>query len=196
MLRAPAGRNNLEDALTHPQQASQEEQQAYDLIVGNAIKIMADSHHDQIMDNIRQMGQGRAKPWQAIGRMGHMLTSSIAQKAIAQGAKVNGDVLLNAGAEIIEQLMELAEANNIFSFTEEEYQEHQQMALQEAARLYAQDMKDREFDRGALAKEMSELQEMEARGFDFGSLDQVGPGPVEVQGRMNPIAAGIQRGMG
>lgn len=86
-----------------------EEQEQYDRIVMNAMKVIhGQNSRDAILQSI-----STGNPAEAIGQLAGQLVAQINQSAMGAGAQLSEDAMYHAGIEIIEQLTELAISSGI-----------------------------------------------------------------------------------
>ena len=95
--------------------ATEDEQQDYDLLVIRAQKIMFGDGREKILT---LLGSGES-PAKSIGQAESMLIKSLRQSAKEQGRDISDEIALNAGAEIGEDLSELAKSAGVFKYDSE-----------------------------------------------------------------------------
>jgi hypothetical protein len=89
------------------QQASPEEQQAYEQFVGNGMKLMyAPSSFPRIVEML-QPDEGQ-DPKEALAIAAATVVSRVIQSAEQAGKPISGDVMLHGGTELFEELADLA----------------------------------------------------------------------------------------
>lgn len=117
---------------------TEDEQMDYDMIVTRALKQI----HGKGMENILKMLGSGERPSQAVGQVVAGIVSTLKQSAADQGRKISDNTLQHAGVEIIEDLIELAEAKGVFTFESEEerLQEAQDAGLW-AVKYYGENQK-------------------------------------------------------
>lgn len=100
-------------------QATEEEQQNYEMLVIRGRKIM----FGKGKENILKMLGSSETPAQGIGKVGSMLLKSLVQSAKQQGREIGAEVALNAAPEIAEDLNDLAKVNKVFQYDSPEDEE-------------------------------------------------------------------------
>jgi len=96
--------------------ATEAEQLDYDLLTVRARKMMFGKGKNKIL---KMLGTSEA-PAQAIGKVGSMLVKSLMTSAKESGREISGDVAINAGGEIANDLNDLGKANGVFVYDDEE----------------------------------------------------------------------------
>lgn len=113
-----------------------EEQEQYDTVVGKAMELLYDEDRIKLLvDKLKAGAQNISKE---IGHSAAMTLSTIDQTVIEQGQEIPEDILFNAGAEIVSQIVDIAVAAGIVS--EEQQQDVAEAALYEGLRIWGQQM--------------------------------------------------------
>lgn len=84
---------------------SPQEQEQYDKVVTSAMKMI---HGMEMRDQVIQMLQSGGDPGKVIGELAAQMLLQIKSTAAGAGEMLSPDVVFNAGAEIIEELTDLA----------------------------------------------------------------------------------------
>jgi hypothetical protein len=100
---------------------SPEEQQEYDTFVQNAMEIMY-SPEGKVQDEIMARLSTGNKPIDTLAQTLVWLVMMVEQDAKRAGTAISDDVLMHAAREIMEQLIEIAEALGLHEFKEAEIQ--------------------------------------------------------------------------
>jgi hypothetical protein len=94
-------------------QATPEQQESYNAFVANAMNLMYDK---KTMPKLLEMLQGGGDPIEGLARASVMITARVGTSAEEAGQKLSGDVVFNAGAEIVNQLADVATEAGIHDF--------------------------------------------------------------------------------
>ncbi len=160
--------------------ASKEEQAQYDEFVTNAMSLMNDEKGLQGL--LKAIG-GDDNPVEGLANVVASIVMRVEDSADKSGTKISGDVLIHGGAEILEQVADLAEQAGVHEFTEEELESATYMAMD----IYRDARQSQgKLDQGAFGQDLKELQAAEADG----SLEQQVPGITEHSqrpGRTQPL---------
>lgn len=146
---------------------SPEEQAQYDQFVTNAMSIMNDKKGmKKILDAI----ESGENPVVGLANVVTAIVVRVEDSAKQSGQEISGDVLLQGGAEILEQTADLAEQAGSHAFTEEE--------LEQATYLSMDQYRKARGDKIDQKEQGASLQELQAAEAD-GSLEQQIPGLTE-----------------
>jgi len=161
--------------------ATEAEQLDYDLLTVRARKVMFGKGKNKIL---KMLGTSEA-PAQAIGKVGSMLVKSLMTSAKESGREISGDVAINAGGEIANDLNDLGKANGVFVYDDPESEKSELAdAMLWGVKYYGDGM--------LAANEISpEMQKL--------AQDEVEEGLTEEQGReprKTPIAEGVAQAVG
>ena len=146
-----------------------EEQEQYNLFVTNGMKILHNmSSSKQLVEVIR----GDGNPVQGLANALVLIVTKVEDSAKKGGQELTGDVLLHGGTELLEQIVEVAEAAGIHKFTEKQMES----ALYIAMDQYGQARQGQ----GALPDnqlriDMQELQQADQQG----NIEEMVPGITE-----------------
>jgi hypothetical protein len=110
-----------EDEAEEQPNVSPEEQQEYDTFVQNAMEIMYTSE-GKVQDEVMSRLSTGNKPIDTLAQTTVWLVMLIEQDAKRNGMQISNDVLIHAGREVMEQLIEIAEALGLHEFKEAEIQ--------------------------------------------------------------------------
>ena len=105
-----------EAQMTGGEPASPEEQEAYDKFVSMALLHM---HDEKVAPKLAERMRS-GDPVETIGRVGAALGMTLIEKAREAGEEIPGDVILHGGREIIDALVEMAEASGVGPLSEED----------------------------------------------------------------------------
>ncbi len=155
------------------EQASEEEQDQYNQIVSNAMKLMYD---ERSMPGTLKGLQGDGVPIEGLAVTAFNITKRVTDSARQNGIQISPDVLYQAGAEIVEELADLQKEAGIAALSQEQING----AFLRAVDMY-RDVAQREgtLDQGTMAAEMNELVAADRQG----TLDQLLPGASEAARR-------------
>jgi hypothetical protein len=98
-----------------------EEQQEYDTFVNNAMEIIY-SQEGKVQDEVAARLSTGNKPIDTLAQTTVWIVMMVEQDAERAGMHITDDVLMHAGREIMEQLIEVAEALGLHEFKEAEIQ--------------------------------------------------------------------------
>jgi hypothetical protein len=119
---APMNFNPNEQAEVEEQpNASPEEQKQYDLFIKNAMELMYTQDGKAQPEVLQRLSTGN-KPIDSMAQTVVWLTMLVEQDAERNGMHIEDDVLFHASTEILEQLVELAEAAGLHEYKEAEMQ--------------------------------------------------------------------------
>ncbi len=155
---------------------SPEEQTQYNEFVTNAMTLMNDKKGLKVL--LEVIG-GDDNPVEGLANAVVSIIMRVEDSAKQAGTEIGGDVLLQGGAEILEQAADLAEQAGVHTFTDDELESATYMAMdmyREARQAQGQ------IDQGKFGEDMSELQAAEADG----SLEQQVPGITEYARKQGP----------
>lgn len=159
-------------------QASPEEQAQYDQIVSNALTIMAPqgSVNPAVVERLRATGD----PVEDAANAAVVIMSQVVRSARENGVELSPDAIFHAGKEVVEHVVELAEAAGIHDFSEEEME----MAFFRAVDEYRRWGEASGFvDRKELQKDFARIVEADR----MGKLEELLPGIMayaDKRGRM------------
>lgn len=95
---------------------TEDEQLDYDMLVVRARKMMYGKGRESVL---KLLGSSEM-PSKGMGQAGAMLIKTLVQSAKEQGREISPDAAISAGEEIIEDLNELAKANNVYEYESQE----------------------------------------------------------------------------
>lgn len=100
---------------------SPEEQAIYDQVIANAYKIIytGDTVSPQVLKGL----EGSENPMMNLATTAVTLITGLVESAKKAGQPIPEDVLYHAGVEIVEELAEIAEADKIHEYSEEEIEQ-------------------------------------------------------------------------
>lgn len=98
------------------QQATPEEQEAYDMFVAQAYNLIYD---EKVLPQIVGMLEGEGDPVEGLARAAAMVISRVKGSAEEAGVELSGDVLLHAGTEVLEDLAELSKESGVKDYTQD-----------------------------------------------------------------------------
>ena len=164
---------------------SPEEQQQYYVFVTNGMKILDDQ---KALPKILEAIKGDGSPVEGLGNALAMLVMRLEDSAAQQGQKIDGELMLEGGTELLEQMVELAEAAGVHEFTKKEMES----ALYLAMDIYrASRQESGQLDEEALDADWQELM----RADEAGELEQLIPGIGEyAKGLPQPDQKPTKRG--
>lgn len=144
---------------------SEEEQQEYEMIVRNALRIISPEGEGEgepdISPQVLQALKGSDNPTMNLATTAVTLVTSLRDSAKQKGQVLDPDVLFHAGAAIIEALAEVAEAAGIHDYSPEELEQSTYLAL-DMYRSSAEQTGD--VDKEALTQEWGQLVEADKAG--------------------------------
>ena len=151
-----------------------EEQAQYDMFVKNAMEFVYTEDDKVLPDVMKRLATG--KPVDALAQTAVWVVGMVESSAKANTKEIEDDVIFHGGREILEQLVEVAEAGGSHDFTEKEIE----AAWYQALDMYreASTPEGGRFDAQAASDEFMALNEadQEGRGDDilpgFGALAQ------------------------
>lgn len=157
---APVGFNPGEQEEQAPN-VSPEEQQQYDAFINNAMEIMYTPEGKAQPEILKRLSTGN-KPIDTLAQTVVWLTMLVEQDAERNGMHIEDDVLFHASTEILEQLVELAEAAGLHTFKEAEMQGAWYSALD----MYREANSDEggRIDQAAAAEDFEALKAADAEG--------------------------------
>lgn len=152
--------------------ASPEEQAIYDRVVKNALELIYPANEEGVAQSVMQSLSGSDNPVVNLAMTTASLVNGLVMSAQKAGQKIPGDVLLAAGAEVLEVLVEVAEAARIHEFSEEDMERGWYLAVD----MYREQAKAAgTLDEEALKADFAMLEEAEKEG----RIDEVLPGARE-----------------
>ncbi len=179
---AEAGSNEGEGEAAN---VTPEEQQEYDRFVTNGMKILDDQ---KALPKILETIKGDGSPVEGLGNALALLVMRLEDSAAEGGQKIDNAVLESGGAELLEQMVELAEAAGVHEFTKKEMES----ALYLAMDIYrASRQESGQLDEEALGADWQELM----RADEAGELEGMFPGIGEyAKGLPKPEQKPTKRG--
>ena len=159
-------------------QATEEEQLDYDLLTVRARKMM----YGPGRENILKMLGSSETPAQGMGKAASMLVKSLVGSAKKSGREISGEVAINAGAEIVEDLSELAVANDVFQY---ENNEEEKSELEDAMLYGVKFYGDGMLANGEITEEM---QSQAKKQMDEGIQEEL----AMARTKKTPVAEGVQ----
>jgi hypothetical protein len=158
--------------------ASEEEQMMYDFLTVRARKMIFGSGKEKILT---LLGTGES-PAQVMGQAGAMIMKSLVDSSKQAGRDIDTGIVINAGAEVVDDLNELGKANNIFQYDSDKDEEQQVTdALMYGAKYYG----DGQIANGEITPEFQAQAQAEV---DRGLAE-------EGQPQKTPIAEGVGQAM-
>ena len=122
--RRPMGRPQIPEANMPPQaagggveDASPEEQALYNRVVALALLALYD---EKMMPKTLKFIEQSSDPVEAVSEVASQIGMRVFAKAKEDGVDIPGDVLLHAGEEIVEEIIELVETAGLAEFTPEQ----------------------------------------------------------------------------
>jgi hypothetical protein len=161
------------------QQATPEEQEQYDMIVGSAFNMVYD---EKMLSQITTVLEGGGDPKAGLARAASLVLTKVLKSAKQSGQEFDGGVIFHAGTEIFEDLAELSKEAGIHDFTQDPDElegayflalDQLRVDMQEAGMLNTE----------AAKADFAQLQEMDANGkleqmlLSLASEDEKGSGP-------------------
>jgi hypothetical protein len=158
--------------------ASEEEQMMYDFLTVRARKMIFGPGKEKILT---LLGTGES-PAQVMGQAGAMIMKSLVDSSKQAGRDIDTGIVINAGAEVVDDLNELGKANNIFQYESDKDEEQQVTdALMYGAKYYG----DGQIANGEITPEFQAQAQAEV---DRGLAE-------EGQPQKTPIAEGVGQAM-
>lgn len=171
------------------EQASEEEQAIYELVVARAVKFFHSKGKDQ---TLKMLSAGES-PADAIGRTASMIVRAIKKSADESKKPIDDTILFHAGIEIVQELFEYGTEAGIFNFADdEEAQQQLDEALFFALKYYGEEaLASNETDQA----EMQKLMEQGAKQEQAAASAKVGGAVRQAMGdpQTPPQGAGIAR---
>jgi hypothetical protein len=99
-----------------PQQASPEDQEAYEIFVSTAMNMMYDK---KMLPKLKQMLEGAGDPIEGLAEAAVMITHRVSESAEQNGQPLNNDIVFNAGTEIFNQLADVSTRAGIHDFEQD-----------------------------------------------------------------------------
>jgi hypothetical protein len=168
------------------EQATEEEQAQYTIVVSRAVKLFHGSGRDQ---TLKMLASGES-PADSIGRTAAMTIRMIKKSADEAGKPIDDGILYHAGVEIVEELFEYGTQANVFQFADaQEAQEQHDEALFYALKYYGEEaLAAGEIDQGEMQKAMQQGIQQEQSAKVGGAVRQAMDGP-----QTPPQGAGIAK---
>ena len=158
--------------------ASDEEEMDYQLLTVRSRKMMFGKGKEKIL---KLLGTSET-PAQGMGKAAAMLMKSLVDSGKQAGREISPDAVAAAGVEVIDDLNELAKANDVFTYESDKDEEKELAdAMLWGAKAYGDGM----MANGEITPEMQQqakLQMAEGMG------EEAGPQPT-------PVASGVQQAM-
>lgn len=166
--------------------ATPEEQANYDLLVIRSRKMI----YGPAQDDVLELLSAAESPAQGMGQAGSMILKSLVSSARESGREIDGSVVLAAGAEVVQDLNDLAKAKGVYEYDAPKDEEQQVTdALMWGAKYYG----DGALASGELTPEMrAQAQKQMQEGLAAEKGQQVDP-PVTAQ--PTKIAQGVNQAM-
>ena len=162
-------------------QASPGEQKVYDEVVNTAMMLMYDEANLPNMMETLQKGE----PPEAIAQVAVMLVSEVEKRLGDTKKRVPDGILVHAGIEIIEQLIEMGEEAKLFDISEDQQEE----ILFRALELWGQNNPERmEEKKGEMESMFNQIPQQEAEGI----MNQT----REKFLKQKPVAEGVSTALG
>ncbi len=145
---------------------SPEEQEQYNAFVTNGMQMI---DNPEALPKFLESIKGAGSPVEGMANALAMLVMRLEDSAAESGQKISGDVMLHGGTELLEGLVELAEAAGVHEFDEKEMESALYLAMDiyRTSRTESGSLPDKE-----LSRDWQELQRAE-RG---GELEEMLPG--------------------
>lgn len=142
------------------QDATPEEQEQYDVFVGNGLKLIYSANSfPKIVDMLATGGD----PKMALAQTAVTVMSRLMQSAEQAGQKPSGDVVLHGGAEIFEELADLATKAEIYDFASDP--DAMEGALFQAMDMFREVLGQQGMlDQDAARRDMEQLEAMDRDG--------------------------------
>lgn len=181
---------------------SPEEQATYDKFVNRAINFI---HGEQTEDKVLAMlNQSGSPVHETVGRTAAKVVQLVQQSAQSSGAKLLPELLKQAGAEVVELLMELGAEAKVFPMTPDspEYQEALDLAYLEGMKVYGEDLLAGPDGDKISAEAGDEYARQVAAEADRGEIDPEFAAAMQQQdanpeyAQMNAVSAGVQQAVG
>lgn len=164
--------------------ASPEEQAMYDRFVKNAYKLIYDVNADgkgTVRKGVLESLKGAGDPKEGLATTAVSVAKRVADSAAEAGVDLDGEIILHAGKEILEDLADLQVQAGIADLSEDDIEG----AFYRAADLYRETAQaEGKLDTGVLARDFKAMQDADAAG----RLDDVVPGATQAAERMKMIA--------
>lgn len=138
---------------------SPEEQQQYDMFVGNAYKLIFGD--ERRLQTILQSLKATEDPKLNLANATAQVVAAVEQSAAKAGVQLSGDVLLHGGAEIMESLAEAAQKARIHDYNEDEMEG----AFYQAVDMYREiGTQQGRVDPKMLQEDWAELEQLDQQG--------------------------------
>ncbi len=152
---------------------SPEEQQQYDQFVNKAYELIY--NNNQVNPQVLESLKGDGQPMDGLANTTAMVVMRVEDAAREAGQEVSPDVVFHGGAEILEDLADLAQQAGIHTFDDKELEGASYQALD----IYRdQRQKQGKLDMGAIQQDFSQMIEAD----QMGTLGQMLPGIEENSG--------------
>jgi hypothetical protein len=146
---------------TDPQpNVSPEEQEQYNRVVKNGMEILYTEEGRVLPEVVNRLGT--KDPVNSLSQTAVWLVMMVENSAKQSGFEISDDVLMHAGKELFDQLMEISEAHEIHDFTEKDVQASWYNALDMWRE--ANSGEGGRFDEMAAAEQFIELNEADKEG--------------------------------
>ena len=139
-----------------------DEQQEYNGFTGNCLKLI---YNQKVMPTVLNMLKSATNPVTGLASTTVMIIDRVLQSAGDSGHKIDGDIALHGGTEVMSDIAELSDKVKIHTYTDDEIGN----AGVAAADQYRMILKQRgQLDPGQTQRDLEELKQAEASG----ALDQ------------------------
>lgn len=163
--------------------ASEEEQQAYDMVVSRGIKII----YGQGKDDILKLMGASESPGQGMGRVVANIVSVIYNQAKENGKEVPDDVLMHAGFELIQELSEYGTTKGVFEYENDKEEEQE---IQDAVMWATKYFGESQQAAGKITPEMKQQAGMQVQKGLEEEQGPAEPAPEDNVGIINSISGG------
>lgn len=161
---------------------TKQEQMDYDLIVVRAQKMIFGDGKDNIL---KMLGTSQT-PAEGLGKVAAMIIGSLTKSAKQSGRDLSPDAALSAGSEVVQDLSDLAKANGVYQYKDDQEEVSQ---LQDAMLYGVKAYGDGMVANGDITPEMQQVAKKQVQ--EGLAQEQSGnPG-----GGMQPVAQGVQAAM-
>ena len=162
---------------------TEDEQLDYDLLVIRAQKMM----YGPGRENILKLISSGETPAQGLGKAAATLVKSLVQSGKQAGREISGEVAINAGAEIVEDLSELAVSSGVVEYeNDKEETSELQDAMLYGVKFYGDGM----VANGEITPDM---QDMAKKQMDEGIQEELAMAKTDEAPKKKPIAEGVEQ---
>lgn len=168
------------------EEATEEEQAKYTLVVARAIKLFHGTGRDQ---TLKMLASGET-PAESVGRTAAMTVRMIKKSADEAGKPIEDEILFHAGVEIVDELFNYGTQAGVFKFSDaKEAQQQHDESLFYALKYYGEEaLANGEVDRNAMQQAMQQGIQQEQSAQVGGAVRQAMDGP-----NTPPQGAGIAK---